>query len=103
MSKFKMRDLKTGDIYKMSRILKKMDLKFNVDSKTSQEQMGVELVQKVVENLHLAENEVNAFLAELIDITPEEFADLPLGEVMEIINQFKDQKDIKAFLQLAGR
>lgn len=103
MSKFKMRDLKTGDIYKMSRILKKMDLKFEVGKDITQIEMGVQFVQKILENLHMAETEVNEFLAELIGMTPEEFADLPLGEVMEVFNQFKNQKDIGAFLKLAGK
>jgi len=103
MSKYKMRDLKTGDIYKMSKILKKMDLKFEVDKDVTQMEMGVQFIQKILENLHLAEKEVNEFLAELIGMTSEEFEELPLTEVIEVFNQFKNQKDIGAFLKLAGK
>ncbi|HSH24602.1 MAG TPA: hypothetical protein VLA13_03585 [Massilibacterium sp.] len=103
MSKYKMRNLKTGDIYKMSKILKKMDIKFTVPKDATQEEMGVQLIQRVLENLHLAENEVNAFMAELVGLKTEEFAELPIGDVMEIFNLFKEQKDIAAFLKLAGK
>jgi|SRR5699024_7998441 len=103
MTKFKMRNLKTGDIYKMSKILKKMDITFEVKEGISQEQMGVQMIQKVAENLHLAEKEVNGFLAELIGITADEFSELPIGTVLDVFNQFKNQKDIGAFLKLAGK
>src|SRR5690625_7944504 len=96
MSKFKMRDLKTGDIYKMSRILKKMDLKFEVGKDVTQIEMGVKCVQKILENLHMAETEVNEFLAELIGMTREELDDLPVGEVVEVFNQCNNQKEIRS-------
>lgn len=102
MDKYEMRNLKTGDIYKMSKILKKMNIKFDVDEKTTQEQMGVQMIQRILENIHLAETEVNTFLSELVNIKVEEFNELPLGDVMEIFTLFKDQKDISAFLKLAG-
>lgn len=98
-----MRKLKTGDIYKMSRIFKKMNIRLEVDSKTNQVQMGAQLIQRILENLHLAEKEVNGFLSELIGIDPEEFNELSLTEVMEVFNQFKNQEDIGAFLKLAGK
>lgn len=98
-----MRKLKTGDIYKMSRILKKMDIKLTVEEGVSQTQMGIQMVQRILENLHQAEKEVNEFLAELIGITSEEFNELSLGEVADVFNQFKNQEDIGAFLKLAAK
>lgn len=103
MSEFKMRKLKTGDIYKMSRILKKMDIELTVEEGVSQTQMGIQMVQRILENLHQAEKEVNEFLAELIGITAEEFNELSLGEVVDVFNQFKNQEDIGAFLKLAAK
>jgi|SRR5690625_2598469 len=104
MSEYKMRDLKTGDIYKMSRILKKMNINLNdIDENTTMEQAGVQFIQKIFENLHLAEDEMNEFLAELIGITPKEFSELPITKTIEIFNQFMKQKDIVAFLKLAGK
>ena len=98
-----MRNLKTGDIYKMSRILKKMDINIEIDDDTTQQQMGVQMIQKIAENLHLAEKEVNDFMAELIGITSNEFSELSIGDVIDVFTQFKNQKDISAFLKLAGK
>ncbi|ALY08072.1 hypothetical protein BhaS171_00016 [Bacillus phage vB_BhaS-171] len=100
---YKMRSLKTSDIFKMSKILKKMDLKLDVNDKTTQMEMGVHLIQKLGENLHLAEDEVNAFLSEMVGITPEQFAELPIEDTFEIIKLFKEQKGLSNFLSLAGK
>lgn len=100
---YKMRDFKTADIYKMSKILKKMNIKVDVNEKTTQQQLGVQMIQKIAENLHLAENEVNAFLAELVGIEANQFSELPIEETFEIISLFKEQKGLSNFLQLAGK
>lgn len=100
---YTMRPLKTSDIFKMSKILKKINLKLDLSDKTTQTAMGVQMVQRVIENLHLAEDEVNAFLADLVGLTPEKFADLPIEETIEIITLFKEQKGIINFLKLAGK
>lgn len=100
---YTMRPFKTSDIYKMSKILKKMNIKIDVNDKTTQQQMGVQMIQKVAENLHLAETEVNAFLAELVGIHPTEFSELPIEKTFEIISLFKEQKGLANFLQLAGK
>lgn len=41
-TKYKMRPLKTADIYKMSKILKKMNLELEVGDGTTQAQLGVQ-------------------------------------------------------------
>lgn len=101
--KFNMRPLMTADIFKMSKILKKMDLKLKFENKASQEEVGVMLIQKILENLYLAEEEVNSLLAGLLGITTEEFSELPIQDTIEVFNQFKDQKGIINFLKLAGK
>lgn len=103
MSKYTMRPLKTADVFKMSKILKKMNIKFEIGKSVSQEQMGIQMVQKVVENLHLAQDEVNSFLAELVGIKAKEFNELPIEETIEIISLFKEQKGLSNFLKLAGK
>lgn len=96
-----MRGLKTSDIFKMSKILKKMGLKVDPKDKT-QEQLGAEFMVLIAENLYLAENEVNEFLGSMVDKKAEEIADLPLEEMLGIIQQFKDQPGIKGFFKAAG-
>jgi archaellum biogenesis ATPase FlaH len=100
---YTMRPLKTSDIFKMSKILKKMDIKFEVDEKITQTQLGVQFIQRILENVHQAENEVNSFLAELVGLTTEEFMELPIEDTLEIISLFKEQKGLANFLKLAGK
>lgn len=100
---YTMREFKTADIYKMSKILKKLNIKVDVNEKTTQQQLGVQMVQKIAENLHLAENEVNGFLAELVGIDASAFSELPIEDTFEIIGLFKEQKGLSNFLQLAGK
>ena len=98
-----MRDLKTSDIYKMSKILKKMNLKLEVNEKTSQTQMGAEMIQRIAENIHLAEKEVNEFISELIGISADEFANLSIKNAKKYIDEFKKLEGISDFLKLAGK
>lgn len=101
-----MRPLKTSDIFKMSKILKKLDVKTNdikVDKDTTQTQVGIAIMLKGVENLHQAETEVNEFIASLVGLTAEEFSELPIKDTLSIITQFKEQKGISSFLQLANK
>ena len=100
-----MRDLEMKDVYKMSKILKKMGLKedFTIDSTKSVEQVGVEFVITVFEHLHMAENEVNAVMGDLIGMTAEEFEKLPFEEGMKHIEEFKSKPGIMGFFKSAGR
>lgn len=98
-----MRNLRTSDIFAMSKILKKMDLKFTVEEGISQTEMGVRIIKTIIENLYLAQDEVNAFLSGLVDIPVDEFNDLPIEDTLEIITLFKEQKGISSFLKLAGK
>jgi len=99
-----MRDLTMQDVYTMSKILKKMQLKSDVviEGKT-QEQAGFELIITVFENLHLAEKEVNGFLASLVGITPEEYLKLPFEEGLKYLEEFKNKPGISSFFKSAGR
>lgn len=99
----KLRGLKTSDIYKMSRILKKMNMDILVDDGTSQVQAGVQFLQKAAENLHLAEEEVNDFMGGIAGVTGEEFAEMPIEQSMKIIEHFKNQKGLTSFFELANK
>lgn len=100
---YEMRKIKTGDIYKMSRILKKLNIKTDLKDGISMTQAGVQVFQKALENLHQAEEEVNEFMADLVGITAEEFSDLPIGETMKIFREIQKQEDLRPFLKLAGK
>lgn len=96
-----MRNLITSDIFKASKILSKMGLKFDVKDKTKEE-LGAELIMQFIENLWKAEDEVNDFLGSMVGITAEEFKNLPIEESTEIMNEFKNLPNISSFLSQAG-
>jgi hypothetical protein len=110
-----LRNLKTADIFKMSKILKKMGLKVDTTFKEidstgkeitkdkSQQQVGAELILSVFENIHMAELEVNEFLADLAGMKAAEFAELPIEQTMEIMAEFKQIPGLASFFKTAGR
>lgn len=100
---YTMRPLKTADIFKMSKILKKMNLKLDVDPKTTQEQLGVQFIQRIAENIYMAEEEINEFLGNLIGATEKEFSELPIEDTLQVIELFKQQKGLASFFKLAGK
>lgn len=98
---FEMRSLKTSDFFHMSKILRKMKLKFEAPEDMSQQEMGIMMVQKVLENLDQAQNEINTFLADLVGITAKEFNDLPITDTIKIFGLFKEQEGLADFLKQA--
>lgn len=96
-----MRNLKTSDIFKASKILSKINLKLDTKEKT-QSEIGQELITQFIENLWKAETEVNEFLGDLAGITGEEFSNLSLEESFKIIQEFKSLPDITSFLSQVG-
>lgn len=97
-----LRDLRTSDIFKMSKIIKKMGIKVETKDK-SQEQVGADLILTVFENIHLAENEFYEFFGDLCGKTPEEFAKLPFEETLAILKKFKEIPGINTFFQGASQ
>jgi len=97
-----MRELKTSDIFKMSKILSKINIKIDVKDKT-QEQVGSEMILAVGENLHLAENEVNEFMSSMIGMGANEFADLPISKTIKYFEEFKKLEGISDFFKSASR
>lgn len=100
---YKMRKLKTRDIFKMSRILSKIQIDFK-EIKTegmSEQQAGMALIKLVFENLHYAEAEVNEFVGDLVGLTGEEFEDLDIEYAIEIMKEFKNIKGLDVFFKSA--
>jgi len=99
-----LRKLKTSDVFKMSKILKKMGIKKEIDLKDkTQVETGVELIITIFENLYRAEDEVNIFLADLLRVTKEEFEEFEIDKIMDIIEEFKEIIGITSFLRSANQ
>ena len=99
-----MRELKTKDIFTMSKIVKKMGLKvkeLEITETTTQMEAGVSFIVKIFESLHLAQEEVTVFFADLTEMTPEEFENLPIEKVFEFIKEFKNTAGLESFLKQA--
>jgi len=118
---YKVRKLKTFDIYPMSKILKKMNLKLNVaditknidleelkkeDNEGKMIQAGLQaMIQigfQVAENLHLAQEEVSEFMGSMVGMSAKEFNELDIEETVKIMAQFTQQKGVASFLNSAG-
>lgn len=108
------RQLKTNDVFKMSKILKKIGVKVNpqsdeIDPKTGKrkdktvEQLGGELMLQIVENMHLAQDEINDFMGGLVGLTKEQFGELPIDKTFEVIGQFKNIPGFISFFKAAGQ
>jgi len=98
---YKIRELKLSDAFKVSKILKKLNLDMDFNKKT-QEQIGGELLLSLFGNLYLAEEETGEFLGGLVGLTSQEFNDLPLADSIKIIKQVKDIPEIANFFKQVG-
>lgn len=106
----KLRKLNGNDIFKMSRILKKIDFKLDMgqlndstDTEKMQIGVGIDMIKNILENLHLAQDEVNEFLGDLVGCSGEEFGNKDLDEVAQVIVEFKEMVKESNFFTLVGK
>lgn len=99
---YKLKGLKTGDIFKMSVILEKLNLKMDFKGK-DQDQIGGELILAIGANIYKAEDEISELIGRLAGISKEEFLDLPLDELVNLLKQLTNIKGIKDFFNSAGQ
>lgn len=86
-----MRNLKGNDIFVVSRMLKKLDVKFEVKKGMSQEELGGILIKQLFENIHLIQDEFNEFLGSLCGLSGQEIGNLELNMYLDKISQLKDK------------
>ena len=106
-----MRQLVTNDIFKMSRIFKKLNIRLDEilgigkkeNDDASDEKFAINLIQKLAENACLAQDEINDFIGSLSGMTGEAFGNLLIKESQEIIKQFRELDGVADFFKLAGR
>ena len=108
-----MRQLITNDIFKMSRILKKINLDIKeiqkeINSDETKEddsdlQITLSVLKMVIENAYLAQNEINDFIGDLCGMTGESFGKLPITESIKYFQELKNLDGISDFFKRAGR
>lgn len=104
-----MRELKLKDIYKLSAIIDKMQVKADLnklmdDAKQqsdAQAYIGGQMIMILISRLHMAQKEVSTFLADLTDKTAEELDNLSIKEVTNLFKELFSQNDMSGFFNSA--
>ena len=104
-----MRELKLKDIYKLSAIIDKMQVKADLnklmdDAKKqpdAQAYIGGQMIMILVSRLHMAQKEVSSFLADLTGQTVEQLEDLSIKEVTELFKELFGKNDMSGFFNSA--
>lgn len=95
------RELRTKDTFALARILRKLDLKQLMGMFTRKdgdaEQVGLELVGLLVEKLDVLEADLCAFLGDLCGVTADEFANLPIGDLKDVLLQLAKSPEVVSF------
>jgi len=96
-----MRDLKAKDLAPFIKILAAMELREALKGMFSEDRsrgaMIAELIAAVLENYEKADQALIAFIAELNGATPEETADLPMGDFIGAIQELFSEKNLPFF------
>lgn len=97
-----MRELKTKDLGKASKILKKMGVKL---SGQTQEEVGANFIISLMENYHLAEEEIAELMADLIGdgMSKAQFMELELGDSLKYFDELKGLKSVLPFFNMLRR
>jgi hypothetical protein len=109
-----MRNLKTRDLFSLSRIVKKMNIKEDIkaltkditglsdkEKKKAQQGLNIELTLLFVEHFGDAEKEVCTLLGSLTDKTSEEIEELELEPLIEIVTELFKQESLEKLFTTA--
>ena len=104
-----MRELKLKDIYKLSAIIDKMQVKTDLNklmdeakqSSDAQAYIGGQMALILVSKLHMTQKEVSSFLADLTGKTVDELEDLNIKEVTNLFKELFNQNDMSGFFNSA--
>ncbi len=107
------RKLKARDIFKFSKILKKLNNKNslqniikngkNLEEQDKVELYGTEILCFLIENLDEIEGDIYEFLADIAGMTPEAFSNLDLGDLVEIIRKIGQENNLSAFFAAVSK
>ncbi len=105
------RRLKTKDVFKFRKILKKINendiltdlLKKAVEETETEETIGVEIIGFIIDNLDVAEQEILEFLGDICGLSSDEFLNLDLIDVQKIAKEIAEKNNLTAFLKAVGK
>jgi len=109
-----MRSLETRDLFSLSRILKKMNIKDEIrglaknvsgmakeDKKKAEQTMQVDIMMLFVENIGSAEKEIYKLLGDLTDKKVTEIENMKMTEFMDLFKELMEQEGVGSFLSTA--
>jgi len=109
-----MRNLKTADLFSLSKIIKKMDIKRDIKALTkditgvteaekikAEQALQIDLLMLFVDNLGSAEKEIYKFLADVENKTPKEIEDMELDKFVELIKELFAQESLTSLFTTA--
>ena len=109
-----MRNLRTSDLFSLSKIIKKMNIKEDIkalvknitnlnteERKNVEKAMQIDLVMLFVENISTAEKEVYKLFADISSKSPKEIEEMGVSEFIELVQDLFNQEDIGDFLSMA--
>ena len=110
-----MRKIITRDVCKLARIMKKSNVEDNIakaveemegaKGKKVSEKAGIKIMLVLFESV--GDPEVEELIYDLFggiaEIEPQELADMPFDETIELFKQINEQNNLKAFFKAAGR
>ena len=104
-----MRELKLKDIYKLSAIVDKMQVKADLnklmdDAKKqpdAQAYIGGQMIMILISRLHMAQKEVSSFLADLTGKNVDELDNLSIKEVTNLFKELFSKNDMSGFFNSA--
>lgn len=108
------RKLKGKDIFKVSKIMKKIGLKKEISALAtyleegqSKEDLamnlGIEFFTMIIENIHMAEKEIFDFLADLLGMSAEEYSERDLDLIIDDIEALKNSEDLVGFFKKVSK
>lgn len=108
------RKLITADLFRMSRIIRKMDIKKDIEGlardtsglndtakKKAEQQLKIDFAMLFVENIGNAEQECYQFLADLSGKKPEEIEKQPPEDTMNMLDELFKQQGFGSFFSTA--
>lgn len=110
-----MRNLKTSDLFSLSRILKKMDIKNELkklvtnitgtpkERKKAEKELEIDMIMLFVENISNAEQDTYKFLSDLSGKTPQEIENQAPKETITMIKELFSKEGFNDFLSLASK
>lgn len=109
-----MRGLNTSDLFALTRIIKKMNIKSEIKALAkdvtnlseeekikAKDSFNIDLALLFIENIGSAENEIYKLLSGMSGKTVEEVSEQGLGETIKIIENIFEDEEIGSFLKQA--